>query len=107
MALDAFEFIRRFLLHVLPKNFYKIRYYGIRSSRNRKTKLKMCQEISQYNPDTNGAQIASPAETPGQALGWEDLLYELTGIDARLCPKCKKGRMVTIEILPKPRAAPP
>ena len=99
MTLDAFEFIRRFLLHVLPKNFYKIRYYGIWSSRNRKTKLKKCQEILQYNPDTNGAQIAS--------LGWEDLLYELTGIDARLCSKCKRGRMVTIEILPKTRAAPP
>lgn len=99
MTLDAFEFIRRFLLHVLPKNFYKIRYYGIWSSRNRKTKLKKCQEILQYNPDTDLAETAS--------LGWEDLLYELTGIDARLCPKCKKGRMVTIEeIVPKLRTAP-
>jgi hypothetical protein len=99
MTLDAFEFIRRFLLHVLPKNFYKIRYYGIWSSRNRKTKLKKCQEILQYNPDSDLAESAS--------LGWEDLLYELTGIDARLCPKCQKGRMVTIEILPKMKAAPP
>ncbi len=98
MTLSAFEFIRRFLLHVLPKNFYKIRYYGIWSSRNRKGKLRKCQEILGYSPESDSEEIAS--------MSWEDLLFDLTGIDARLCPKCKKGRLVTIEIIPKARAAP-
>jgi hypothetical protein len=42
MQLDALEFMRRYLLHVLPANFYKIRYYGILSLANRKQKLKQC-----------------------------------------------------------------
>jgi hypothetical protein len=45
MHVTALEFIRRFLLHVLPKRFYKIRYYGLLSSRHRQTKLARCQEI--------------------------------------------------------------
>lgn len=98
MCLEAFEFIRRFLLHVLPGNFYKIRYYGIWSSRNRKTKLQRCQEIL----GVATAQEASP--TP--SMTWEDLLLELTGIDPRVCPKCGKGRMVTREILPAVKAVP-
>lgn len=98
MSLDAFEFIRRFLLHVLPKNFYKIRYYGLWSSRNRKTKLQTCRQILGQTPDSESARL--------ETLSWEDLLYELTGIDMRRCPQCNKGHMVTIKILPKVRAAP-
>jgi len=100
MTLDALEFMRRFLLHVLPNNFYKIRYYGLWSSRNRKTKLKKCQEILQYHPD-------SPNQSSEMAsLGWQDLLYELSGLDTRMCPKCEKGQMVTIRTFPRIRAAP-
>lgn len=98
LPLDAFEFIRRFLMHVLPKNFYKLRYYGLWSSRSRKTKLQKCQQILGQGLDTDSTKLPSP--------GWQDLLYELTGIDVRICPKCNKGRMVTREILPKLRAAP-
>jgi hypothetical protein len=96
MRLEPFEFIRRFLLHVLPGNFYKIRYYGIWSSRNRKTKLQHCQEIL-------GVATAQEA-SPSSAFNWEDWLCELTGIDPRVCPKCGKGRMVTREILPAVKA---
>jgi hypothetical protein len=45
MTLDAFEFMRRFLLHILPRRFVKIRHYGILSNKNRKTKLKSCKEL--------------------------------------------------------------
>lgn len=96
MKLEAFEFIRRFLLHVLPKNFYKIRYYGILSSRNRKTKLKRCKEV------LGVATVSESSTAPSGS--WEDLLLELTGIDVRICPRCGKGRMVTKEILPPIRA---
>lgn len=98
MSLDTFEFIRRFLLHVLPKNFYKIRYYGLWSNRNRKTKIQTCREILGQTPDSDLAEL--------QTLSWQDLLFELTGIDMRKCPQCNKGRMVTIKLLPKLRAAP-
>jgi hypothetical protein len=98
MRLEAFEFIRRFLLHVLPGNFYKIRYYGIWSSRNRKTKLKHCQELL--------GVTTAPEALPSAAFNWEDWLCELTGIDPRVCPKCGKGRMVTREILPAVKVVP-
>jgi hypothetical protein len=45
MELPAVEFIRRFMLHILPENFYKIRYYGILSSRNKKKDIAKCREI--------------------------------------------------------------
>jgi hypothetical protein len=95
MRLEAFEFIRRFLLHVLPRNFYKIRYYGLLSSRNRNSKLKRCQEIL-------GVATKSEAQGTPEA-SWEDLLLELTGVDARICPKCGKGRMITKQLLPRKR----
>ena len=98
LRLEVFEFIRRFLLHVLPANFYKIRYYGIWSSRNRQTKLQRCQEIL-------GMATAQEASSK-LSMSWEDLLLELTGIDLRVCPKCGKGRMVTREILPAVKVVP-
>ena len=89
MQVTALEFIRRFLLHVLPKRFYKIRYYGLLSNRHRKTKLARCREIF---------GVASAAEmTPPKS--WEDLVFELTGKDPRLCPKCEKGHLVTKQII--------
>jgi hypothetical protein len=99
MTLEAFEFIRRFLLHILPNNLVKIRHYGLLSNRNRKTKLRRCQKILGSTP--NGKQQST------ESVGWERLLFELTGIDPRLCPCCKKGQMVTREILSPQGPAPP
>jgi hypothetical protein len=99
MTLEAFEFIRRFLLHILPDNFVKIRHYGLLSNRNRKTKLRRCQKI--LGSTSNEEQQSTESE------GWEKLLFELTGIDPRICPCCKKGRMVTREILSPQGPAPP
>jgi len=96
MQVTALEFIRRFLLHVLPKRFYKIRYYGLLSSRHRQTKLARCQEIF--------GVTRQPEATPPKS--WEDFMFELTGKDARLCPKCEKGHLVTKEIIPARRLAP-
>jgi len=49
MTLEASEFIRRFLLHVLPSRFVKIRHYGILSNRNRNIKLRLCQRLTLSN----------------------------------------------------------
>lgn len=93
MQVTALEFIRRFLLHVLPKRFYKIRYYGLLSSRHRQTKLVRCQELF--------GVARQPQAAPPQS--WEDFVLELTGKDPRRCPKCEKGYLVTKEIIPARR----
>ena len=49
MTITADEFIRRFLMHILPAGFMKIRYYGLLSNRNRGTKLKRCQRLAGSN----------------------------------------------------------
>lgn len=98
MRLPAFEFIRRFLLHVLPDGFVKIRHYGVLSNRSKKTKLLRCRQI---------LGVTTPSAREEQ-LSWEDLLYRLTGVDARICPHCGKGRMVLKEILqPQTHRSPP
>lgn len=99
MTVDACEFIRRFLLHVLPDNFVKIRHYGLLSNRNRKTKLRQCQEILGISSNRKEQTLESES--------WEELLFRLTGIDPCICPCCGKGRMVAIEILPPQNHSPP
>jgi len=100
MSLDAFEFIRRFLFHVLPDGFMKIRHYGILSNRNRKEKLFVCKQL-----------LGAPGKASECAVekeSWEDLLLRITGIDPRVCPTCSKGKMVRREaIQPKRGRCPP
>jgi hypothetical protein len=97
MTLDAEEFIRRFLMHILPDQFIKIRHYGILSNRNRRSKLVLAKTLlGVSNPDLS----TDIKET------WQDLLTRITGCDPRICPYCGKGRMVLKEIL-KPSALSP
>lgn len=88
MTIDAHEFIRRFLMHVLPEKFVKIRHYGILSNRNRRTKLIRCKELL-------GVEIKHSKEKKG----WQELLLELTGKDPRRCPCCNTGRLVRKEFI--------
>jgi hypothetical protein len=76
MTLSSEEFIRRFLLHVLPRKFFKIRYYGILSTRTRKTKLLRCQQLTGIN--LNSIRRHSK----------EDILKSILGEKALCCPKC-------------------
>ena len=87
MKLESSEFIRRFLLHVLPSRFVKIRHYGILSNRNRNRKLRLCQRLTFSK--IRGVQKLSAVE----------LLLKLTGLDLRICPYCKQGKMVTKQLL--------
>ncbi|MCL4166781.1 UNVERIFIED_CONTAM: hypothetical protein GTU68_007802, partial [Idotea baltica] len=96
MTLDAQEFIRRFLLHILPRGFHKIRYYGLLATRNRKTRL----------PQARKAVGQTPFQ-PSVKLHWYELLQKITGIDPLLCPKCKKGRMNHKQLLLPQLRAPP
>jgi hypothetical protein len=83
MELDVKEFIRRFLLHVLPYSYHKIRYYGLFSLRNRSLRLNSIRE-----------KLSLPVhKKPFEKKSIVDLLRKLKGIDITLCPSCKKGRM--------------
>ena len=91
LTLEAFEFIRRFLLHVLPDQFVKIRYYGILGHRNRKGKLLRCKRLLGALTDKELEEVPK--------VTWEDLLTRITGIDPRVCPHCGKGKMILRETL--------
>jgi len=91
MTLSADEFIRRFLLHVLPDGFQRIRYYGFLGNRYRKEKLDQCRRLLGMPP---------PAE-PTTEKEYRDRYEELTGDSLHQCPQCKQGRMLVVEILPR------
>lgn len=82
MTLECNEFIRRFLMHVLPYRFVKIRHFGILSNRNRQGKLFKCKMLT-------GASLSSIPKK----LTTVELLLKLTGRDVTLCPCCQKGHM--------------
>jgi hypothetical protein len=91
MTLDAHEFIRRFLLHVLPDGFMRIRYYGLFANRHRAETLQQCREL------LNASEVIDAAPIEEQDRG--ALLQSLTGRDPRLCPQCGRGRLVRLRIL--------
>jgi hypothetical protein len=90
MPLDAHEFIRRFLLHVLPDGFMRIRHYGFLANRTKKHSLPQCRKLLGLNP--------SLPEIPKRSA--QDLVRELTGIDLSRCPSCQLGKMIVVGELP-------
>jgi predicted Zn-ribbon and HTH transcriptional regulator len=96
MVLEAQEFIRRFLLHVLPDGFMRIRHFGFLANRTKKHSLPQCRKLLGLNP-------ALP-DVPKKSA--HALLLELTGIDLSRCPSCKQGTMIVVGELP-PRANSP
>jgi hypothetical protein len=83
MTLPVEEFIRRFLIHILPDRFMKIRHYGILGNRNKTTKLKLCKQL------TNTPMRQKPKEK----LTALQLLEKLTGKDFSICPCCGIGHL--------------
>jgi len=101
MRLDAHEFIRRFLLHVLPSGFQRIRHYGLLANRYRELRLNQCRDL---------LAAPAPAVVPLDAEDYRDRYQRLTGVSLRDCPHCGHGQMVRIEtFLPGtlPRGPPP
>ena len=97
VTLPTDEFIRRFLLHVLPSGFVKIRHYGLLAPYNAKTKLEKARTLLlQMQPkDENPSANGKPQEKKGTfSPTWQDLLLQLTGWDLRTCPHCKKGVLI-------------
>lgn len=94
MTLAAGEFIRRFLLHVLPRGFHRIRYYGFLGPRHRRTKLARCQQLL-----GSPAPITIPMAATPATLDYRDRMEALTGVSLRVCPACHHGEMIVIERL--------
>jgi hypothetical protein len=91
MTLDALEFIRRFLLHVLPSGFVRIRHYGFLANRHREMKVRLCRTLL-------GAPTAPQAPATDEPALENVALTPVEG--GQRCPVCKNGRMVIIEALP-------
>jgi hypothetical protein len=93
MTLSAEEFIRRFLIHVLPDGFQRIRYFGFLCNRYRQDKLVQCRQL-----------LGMPALNPktaeeDQAIDYDHLYEKLTGSSLPQCPLCHQGRMIVVEVL--------
>lgn len=84
MTISATEFIRRFLLHVLPSRFMKIRHYGLLGNRNKNTKLKICKKL------TNTPILVK------EKLSTLQLILKITGTDISKCPRCGSEKLSRI-----------
>jgi len=91
MALDALEFIRRFLLHVLPKKFVKIRYYGLLGFKNRKVKIALCRKLLGVKADDFKEEKIPEC--------WKELYEFVTGNEIDKCPYCKEGKLVYVQTI--------
>jgi hypothetical protein len=101
MTLDAEEFIRRFLLHVLPDGFQRIRHYGFLGHRYRQAKLALCRQLLGVI-----LTLIGPPQGPTKA-DYREVYQELTGKSLRECPVCHRGQMVVIAVLSVSGRAPP
>ena len=91
MTLAATEFIRRFLLHVLPLGFHRIRYYGFLSPRHRTEQLTRCRQLLAAT-----SVLALSIDPTGDSRR----LAERLRISTRLCPACGQGHLIVIDRLP-------
>lgn len=91
MTLDVFEFIRRFLLHVLPDRFVKIRHYGLLANRKRRDTIAFCRQIL--------GSGCIDMKNKEMTVSWQQRLLMLSGIDVTKCPVCQKGGMIRVEVL--------
>jgi len=91
MTLKAPEFIRRFLLHVLPSRYVRIRHFGLLANRKCKNIIALCRKIL--------GDIKTPTQLNTKKETWQEQLFRICGIDVTLCPVCQKGRMFRIGLL--------
>ena len=95
MRLPGVEFLHRFLLHVLPQGFKRIRHYGLTASRCKETQLAACRVQLNLPP---------PQSTPVETA--DAFMQRVTGIDLHRCPDCGKGRLLLVatwRAIPHPR----
>jgi hypothetical protein len=91
LEIGVHEFIRRFLLHVLPKGFVRIRHYGLLANRSRRQRIARCRELL----------AAQPLPPPPASESLVEKLLRLTGLDVTVCPVCGEGRMLEVAAIDK------
>ena len=96
ITITAVEFIRRFLLHSLPKGFVRVRHYGFLANRDRTANLNAIRQLM---------GLSVPLEKYTTQL--KEMMIKLTGIDITTCPCCNKGRVQLVVEIPKRRAPQP
>ena len=95
LTLDTDEFLRRFLLHVVPRGFLRIRHFGLLANRTRRAALTRCRALLGHPPidDAHPESVAV-------------LMQRLTGRDVARCPMCGEGRMqitaLVVRLVPPP-----
>jgi hypothetical protein len=89
MTISADEFIRRFLIHVLPKGFMRLRHYGFLGNRYRTANLSLCRQLLNMTKP--------PHKKPPELQDWKSRYEELTGLSLQTCPVCRQGHMVRVE----------
>ena len=85
LTLPAEEFLRRFLLHVLPPGTRRIRHYGMLANRCKREHLQRCRQL-----------LNVPTPPPAEELPASELMLRLTGRDIGQCPACQQGRLRTV-----------
>ena len=90
MRLHADEFVRRFLLHVLPRGFTRLRHYGLLANRGRDKKLALCRAL-----------IDQPPPPPREPETPQAMMLRLTGIDITQCRHCGRGTLRVNVLLPR------
>lgn len=93
MTISAEEFVRRFLLHVIPDSHKRIRHFGFLANNCKKQKLRKCRELLGLSPE--------PPQIPEETL--QEKMLRLTGADITECPRCKQGHMKRVMELPIPQ----
>jgi hypothetical protein len=92
MTLQAVEFMRRFLLHVLPRGFVKVRHFGLLANRSRRKNLALCRKL-----------LAASSLTRDFHLAHDRLAYQVETDQRDHCPRCRAGHMRRFEtLLPQP-----
>ena len=90
--LPAEEFVRRFLLHALPRGLVRVRHYGLLANGVKTRRLDLCRRLL-------GAPC-DPKPTPKEKPSWTDTYERLVGRDPLLCPYCRVGRLVIVATIP-------
>ena len=96
MTLPAVAFLRRFLLHVLPPRFVRIRHYGFLANSVRQQRIALCRRL---------LGVCAEPEPPAPSESWEEILLRLTGEDVTCCPRCQTGHLRKVREL-KPERTP-
>jgi hypothetical protein len=89
LELSATEFLRRFLLHVVPRGFMRVRHYGLLANCRRTERLARCRELL--------ASVPPPPPPPAESLA--EAVQRLMSIDITRCPQCGEAAMRIVEDL--------